>query len=300
MNLPRTQLEHWAVVAAIVDAGSHAAAAERLHRSQSTLSYAVDRLEERLGLRLFERVGRRARLTEDGALLLQRVRPLLQELVRVERLAEQMRSGWEAELRVVVDAAYPTHWLMAVLERFAEHHSVPRIQLEQVVLAAEDMASLEEADLVICSSLPTRHLARPLFQITFLAVAAPEHALVRMGKTLDETVLARYPQVVTATMGDAAREAGFLSPGPRWRVSSLTAARAAVCQGLGYAWLPEAEIEQELASGALVPLPLERGGRYHADLQLLLPGGPDCGPALSALVGLFEAQARRIRECGRP
>ena len=300
MNLPRTQLEHWAVVAAIVDAGSHAAAARRLHRSPSTLSYSVDRLEERLGVALFERVGRRARLTDNGAVLLQRVRPLLEELARVERLARQMQRGWAAELRVVVDAAYPTDWLMAVLRDFAARHAVPHVQLEQVVLAGAEAAWGDEADLVISSSPSTRHLSRPLFRVGFVAVAAPGHPLLQGAGPLSETLLAQYPQVVTGDFSGTGREAGFLSPGPRWRVSSLTAARAAVRQGLGYAWLPRAEIEDDLAHGLLQSLPLAEGGCYHADLYLILPGGADCGPALQALVSLFEEQARCIRSRGRP
>src|SRR5579859_6636604 len=107
MQLPRTTLEQWAVLAAVVDQGSFAQAASALHKSQSAVSYAVARLQEYLDVTLLEVEGRRAVLTAHGQTLLKRARPLLQELELLEALARKLKQGWEAQLRLVVDVAFP-------------------------------------------------------------------------------------------------------------------------------------------------------------------------------------------------
>src|SRR5258706_12700218 len=66
MRVPRSTLEQWSVLKAIVDHGGFAQAAEALHRSQSSVSYMVARLQEQLSVELLAIEGRKARLTEQG------------------------------------------------------------------------------------------------------------------------------------------------------------------------------------------------------------------------------------------
>ena len=66
MPYPKTTLEQWRVLQAVIEHGSYAQAAEKLHRSQSSVSYALTRLQETLKLELLVIDGRKARLTEAG------------------------------------------------------------------------------------------------------------------------------------------------------------------------------------------------------------------------------------------
>src|SRR5579884_4121815 len=102
--LPKTSLDQWAVLAAVVDQGGYAQAAAALHRSQSAVSYAVGRLQEDLGVALLTLEGRRAVLTPHGQTLLQRARGILHDMTTLELLARSLEQGWEPELRLVVDA----------------------------------------------------------------------------------------------------------------------------------------------------------------------------------------------------
>ena len=63
-------LDQFAVFAAVVDAGSFAAAARRMNRAQSAITYAIQKLEEQSGVVLFDRAAYRAELTEAGRALL--------------------------------------------------------------------------------------------------------------------------------------------------------------------------------------------------------------------------------------
>src|SRR5215470_4129867 len=105
--LTRTTLEQWAVLAAIVDQGGFAQAATALSRSQSAVSYTVARLQEALGVPLLTLEGRKAVLTEHGRVLLKRARSLVTDLGELELLAGSLKQGWEPELKLVVDAAFP-------------------------------------------------------------------------------------------------------------------------------------------------------------------------------------------------
>src|ERR1700728_2237066 len=105
--LAKTSLEQWAVLAAVVDEGGFAQAAAALNRSQSAVSYSVARLQESLGLALLVVEGRKSVLTAEGESLLARARALIKDLETLESLARSLKKGWESELTLVVDAAFP-------------------------------------------------------------------------------------------------------------------------------------------------------------------------------------------------
>ena len=115
MTLPRTTLEQWAVLATVIDRGGFAPAARVLHRSQSAISYALARLQESLGVALLSIQGRKAVLTQHGETLLRRARPLLQDLATLEDLAASLDRGWESQLNLVVDVAFPRERLLRIV-----------------------------------------------------------------------------------------------------------------------------------------------------------------------------------------
>lgn len=107
MKIPRTSLDQWFVLQTVIDAGGFAQAAERLHRSQSAVSYAVSKLQAQLGVKILVLDGRRARLTEVGEVLLEHSRRLIQDACELEQMARELEQGWETEVRLTVDRAFP-------------------------------------------------------------------------------------------------------------------------------------------------------------------------------------------------
>ncbi|WP_455365133.1 LysR family transcriptional regulator, partial [Kaarinaea lacus] len=150
MNAPKTTLEQWRALHAVVDYGGFAQAAAQLFRSQSTISYSINKLQEQLGIPLLEVQGRKAQLTDAGEVLVRRSRHLLKDVVELEQLAESLNQGREAEIRFVVDAAFPNAILMQALRSFASQSSGTRVQLKEVVLSgADEELESGEADLII-------------------------------------------------------------------------------------------------------------------------------------------------------
>lgn len=82
-----SSLKQWRMLHALIDCGSYAEAADRLHVSQSTLSYTIMQLQERLGVQLLRLEGRKAVLTPVGKLLVERSRRVLDEAMELEEYA---------------------------------------------------------------------------------------------------------------------------------------------------------------------------------------------------------------------
>jgi DNA-binding transcriptional LysR family regulator len=80
-------------------------AAEKLHRSQSTISYAIERLEEQLGVELFDLRGKKACLTEAGRALLAEAEPYVTGFRQIEHRARSLAAGKGLEIRLSVDIA---------------------------------------------------------------------------------------------------------------------------------------------------------------------------------------------------
>lgn len=102
----KTTLEQWALLEKVVELGSFARAAEETNRSQSSVSYNLALLQERLGVALLAPSGRRAVLTPAGELLLNQVKPLLQAFAYVETHAATLRNGARTRLDLVVDSIF--------------------------------------------------------------------------------------------------------------------------------------------------------------------------------------------------
>jgi len=139
MSAINVSIEQWRSLNAVIEAGGFSQAAEKLHRSQSSISYQIARLQEQLGIQVLEIIGRKAQLTEHGEIIYRRSQQLLREADRIEVLARSLDQGWEANISLVVDTVFPTRLLMQALRIFAPESRGTRVQLNEVVLSgAED------------------------------------------------------------------------------------------------------------------------------------------------------------------
>ena len=285
MSYPRVSLEQWRTLQAVVAQGGFAQAAKHLHRSQSAVSYAVQRLQDNLGVPVLRLEGRRAVLTEAGEVVLRRARQLLRDANALEALARELKAGWEAEIRLVVDAAFPSEILMMALQAFASHDRGTRVLMQEVVLSgAMDALRDGTADLVISAGLPETVLADELIEIEFLAVAHPNHALHQLGRVLEFSDLRREMQIVIRDSGHyQVTDHGWLESEHRWTVSSIDRAVSTVIHGLGFAWLPRHYLTAHLATDQVKILPLAQGQSYRTHLYLSYAHPEHVGPATRLL-----------------
>jgi DNA-binding transcriptional LysR family regulator len=291
--IPKSTLEQWAVLAAVVEEGGFAQAAQALNRSQSAVSYSVARLQESLDLELLKIEGRKSVLTSHGETLLDRARALLKEMETLELLAQSLKQGWESELRLVVDAAYPRVRLLRIIATLQATCPSTQIQLADVILSGAEEAIVKgAADVVVTSRVPPGFLGDRLLDVTFIAVARPDHALFGIERALTTQDLVHHVQVVVRDSGTSQpRDEGWLGAGRRFTVSSMEASLATILAGLAYAWLPEHLVAESLRSGALKRLPLVSGGSRTVSLQIVLVRPDLIGPAARAAVAAFSQPA---------
>ena len=290
MGLPRSTLEQWAVLAAVVDHGGFAQAAQALHRSQSAVSYAIARLQEALDVPLLVIEGRKAVLTPHGDTLLRRARTLLRDLETLELLARSLKAGWEPELRLVIDAAFPRPRLLEIVAELQQLCPSTRLQLSDAVLSGAEEAIVDGgADVVVTTRVPTGFLGEWLLDVTFVAVAVPDHPLFRVEHPLTTTDLAQHVQAVVRDSGlKHPRDDGWLGAERRCTLSSLEGSLATVRAGLAYAWLPEHLVVEGLGNRSLRALPLASGASRNVPLHLVLVRPEVAGPAARAAVELFQ------------
>src|ERR1700690_3298018 len=190
----RISLEQWRSLLAVVDAGGYAQAAGVLHKSQSSVTYAVRKIEAQLGVKAFEVIGRKARLTATGQVLYRRAKALLEEAGTLESAAGSLAAGWEPEIKLAVEIVFPTWLLLEALSRFARERPDTRIELYETVLSGTEESLLERrVDLAICSEVPRGFVGDFLMRVRFVPAAHPDHPLHRLGRELTLQDLRQHP-----------------------------------------------------------------------------------------------------------
>lgn len=295
MSKPRISLDQWQALVAVVDAGGYARAAEQLHKTQSTISYAVQKIENQLGVEVFRLEGRKSVLTDAGRVMYRRGRTLLEEAARVERSAATLAAGWEAELRLAVEILFPTWLLLELIAQFAAERPNTRMELYESVLGGTDELLLEgQVDLAIGSQVPPGFLGDPLMQVRLVAAAAPDHPLHESGTMLTPDELRNHRHLVVRDSGIArTRAGGWEGSEQRWTVSHKATSIQAACMGLGYAWYGEETIRRELETGKLKRLPLAEGAERWVTLYLVYADPGATGPGALRLGELIRAAAAR-------
>ena len=291
--MSRSTLEQWRMFRAVVEEGGFAQAAEAIHKSQSSINHAVHKLQDQLDLQLLEVVGRKAQLTDAGALMLRRATQLLDQAEQLETIAGSLAIGNEAELRVAVDEIYPQHCLADALEQLTNEFPHTRVELIETVLSGGPERLIQgDVDLLVAGQVPPGFLGEPLMEVDFIAVSHPEHRLQGLDRLLNLQDLAGERQIVVRDSASGARvDSGWLGAEQRWTVSHLATSIAMIARGMGFAWLPETRIYSRLNEGRLKELPLEHGSRRRVALYQTYADPDKAGPATCRLGELLQHQA---------
>jgi DNA-binding transcriptional LysR family regulator len=187
----------------VAEQGSVSKAALRLHTSQPGLSRQIHDLQEELGLRLFDRVGRRLVLTGEGEQLLGDCRNLLGYARSLSERAQLLRRGGSGVLRVAASPVQIEAVLSTFLHRYAQRY--PKVQVKLIEAVVPDiLAMLERGEIhlgvLLEAFLGDDHQfgSYPVPPVELLAVYHPSLQLER-GGTLDIGQLAAYPLLLLDT-----------------------------------------------------------------------------------------------------
>ena len=289
-DTPRITLEQWRALRAVVDAGGYAQAAEALHKSQSTISYAVRKIERLLDVQVFEVQGRKARLTDAGQVLYRRARTLLEEAALLERGASAMSKQWQPEISIAVEILLPTWLLLEALGEFGNERPETRIEVyETVLFDTPTLLKDGKVDLAIGSE-HAGITGTPLVEVEFVAVAHPDHALHRLGRPLTPRDLRGHRRIIIRETGPQ-REREVRGVELRWTVSNKATQIRALTMGLGFAFVPQYTIAAELASKQLKALPMAEEGLSRTRLMLAFADPESPGRDVSRLAEIIRQRA---------
>ncbi len=302
MPAPRITLDQWRALVAVVESGGYARGAAALHKSQSSVTYAVQQVESQLGVKAFRIEGRKAALTPTGELLYRRARFLLDEAAALEQSSKRLSAGWEAEVRLAVEHIFPTWLLLECLDRLGNESPHTRIEvIESVMGHRTEALTTGQADIAIFGSIPPGFLGDTLMRLRFVLAAHPGHSLHKLGRKLTMRDLRAYRHLVVRESSPERATAPSMETTRRWTVSHLATSIEAARSGYGFAWLPEERVRQELEAGTLQPLPMREGGERFADLYLIFADREHAGPATLRLAEIIrEAVASECKRSAVP
>lgn len=267
-------LDQITTLESIVRTGSFSAAARELKKTQSAVSYAVQQLEARLGVEVFDRSGHRAVLTPTGEAILAEGRKLLESASRIEELAGRIGEGWEPRLQIVIDGILPQKPIMAALKSLADEGSPTQIQVKVEFLGGVQYRfERDEADIMLVKDYIERVglVSEALDPVESVLACAPDHPLAgRRGVTLDQ--LQEHVELSIHDSSDA--ETGpdpTAFGGPRvFYLSDFSAKRQALEMGLGFGWMPT-YLAESLLGQTLAEVDFEGGSRYSFAPRLVHP-----------------------------
>nr|WP_319483819.1 LysR family transcriptional regulator [uncultured Cohaesibacter sp.] len=290
MQIPRTTIEQWVVLQAVVRLGSFALAAEALNRSPSSISYTINKLQQGLGAELMIAEGRRAVLTELGRELLDAAAPLIEDFVELEAHVRSKTAVFSQRLSLDVDSLYPSSLLFEALSQFSMRYPDYRVDLKEHVRRAVVSESGAGWDLAISMPSPNLRSLHRLYESRFVQVARSDHPLVERKPT--RSAMMRHTRVVVE--GDEVI-AGTESPkeGRFWVVESVEAIKAAILQGNCYGWIPQDTIQTELDNGTVRLLDLGPMATGSIPLELYMRQTAEASAPIRYLVEcLIEVSAR--------
>ena len=285
MKNPRVSLEQWLAFRTVVDCGSYAMAAQTLNKSQSSISYAIARLNEQLPQPVLILDGRKAVMTDAGQVLYRHAEQLLNQASQAEAIASSLALGFESEVAIAVDVLVEVGSLVCAFEEFSQEFPHTRIRVLETSLSGTTEALLEKtADLVIGTKTPPGFQSRPLLQVKMIPVAAPSHPLVKDREDVSELELRSMRQVVLRDTGTSReQDSGWLQADQRWTVSHFSTSIKLLRSGLVFAFIPQNWIEYELAEGSLQRIPLAPSMDRLLQVHMMLADNQAAGPATKAL-----------------
>jgi DNA-binding transcriptional LysR family regulator len=254
-------LDQFVVFVTVAKEGSFSAAARRLNRAQSAVTYAVQNLELQVGTDLFDRSSYRPRLSPTGQALLPRAKRILEEVTAWRTQTQSLMQGVEARLTIAVDMVAPTEPIIWTLKALSA--TFPMIEVKLLAQPLEATIALirqGHADLGIIIDVLGSDLEdmdrRNCGWTDFVMVAAPDHPLARMNAPLRHEDLHDHTQLLLSSGPDGGRDWVAFAVN-RWRINDLSFRHRLLLAGVGWSSMPLHLVVEDLRAGRLVALELD-------------------------------------------
>lgn len=264
---------------AVVENGSFSEAAERQYLTQPAVSKRIAGLEGELGFRLFDRIGRKVKLTEAGQTLLPRARSIIVDLADTKRELNNLSGQIHGSLRMGTSHHIGLHRLPSALGAFYKQY--PEVELDLRFVDSENgcelvrQGQLELAVVTLPTRLPDQLKAQLVWEDPLEIVMAKRHPLAS-ARNITIPLLLEHPAILPGP-GTFTRDLIFQAFGrskSRIKVAMasnyLEVIKMLVDVGLGWSALPHTLIDESLVVGHAESMHIQRrlGIVTHESLTL--------------------------------
>ena len=294
--IPRLDMRHLTVLAALAELGTVTAAAGRLGLTQSAVSHRLREAERRLGVVLAERYERGVRLTEAGDRIRVTTEPFVRSLVRLERELQALEETEQVTVRLGQATYSRYHWLPPFLAYVRAVEPGLRVDLSGAA-TAKPFASLNSGAVDVVTIYgremnPTRYRWHHLASDPLVAVVAPSHPLAQH-QHLDTPQIAaeRFFAYPLSAEPGFVWEALIGAPSVPFRQVTYMPTPEAVVDlvraGFGIGVFSRWAVEPEVADGTLVAIPITGDGMSLDWWTVTRADEPDDAPATRLVRALF-------------
>ncbi len=257
---------------AVVEKKGYAQAAEYLHKSHSALVYMIKSLENELNVQVFDRKKYRNQLTPTGQRVYQKCKEIIRQVEELEVLCAEFRDHWEASVKIVFDGVLSIHPFIEIYKEF-KLLAIPTVvqTYTDYLQDVEKTFDQLKADMMI-SVAPIKNKSLVSFEldpIQIYLVAHKDHPLNKQNKkwTLNE-LKQFYFLTVRGDVQLLGLNTSIFEESASFFLSDFSFKKEAILKKLGFGWLPEHLIINELKNKTLMPVKWDR--RSESTMQPIL------------------------------
>jgi len=259
---------------AVVKHGSFRAAAAAMYRSQSSVSIAIQKLEEEMGIKILKRSGYRPTLTTDGKAFYEKTRILLNKSNELQSLANHLASGAEAELHLAISGIVPIEPIIKVLDEVAILYPETRINILIENLGGTIERVLDgDADIALTDVLddPSVFQSIPLTKVGFVSVIPSTSPLTQHIETITEQDLEQETLIIVRDTSQHSERItkGIPADSPQWVVNDFSTKLRILNAGKGWGRMPLHLVQQSIEQGRLCILPETSFPHFFAPISLV-------------------------------
>jgi DNA-binding transcriptional LysR family regulator len=296
-------VDHLTAFIAIAETGSFSAAARRLGRAVSSVSYSLGQLETYCGFPLLQRGPKQSELTPRGRALFAEAKSVVEDARRFKAHAASLERGQETRIRIAVDVLFPSAALHRALRKFAATHDRVRLQIFTASLNSlwDDLrAGAVDFSVALLTAVPLDMEARSFRQIALNPVAAADHPLSRLPQPLSTADFHGHRQIYyVGAYGVDMERSGRVFSSDVWTSNDLEHIRLLIRNGIGWCFSTDDFFREEVSAGIVRKLgcvdaqlhPARTIGAVWPSDRRPGPLGRDLVEAISAEIGVDAERA---------
>ena len=256
---------------AIMEEGSFRKASEKLHKAQSSISYAIKVLEKELEVEIFDRSTYKPTLTNQGKVIYAKAQQIIAMQRDLNELSKFLKSGIETELTLIVSVIFPPETLLTLLGEVKKEYKQCKLHLgfSSFEKPIEDLQA-GKADIVVAGDFTNlTDLEKEFFAtIDLIPVRAEAFSVVDFDSAIEVVVGER-------SLGAKLISQESFEQHETWHVTDYNLKKSIILEALAWGYMPEYLIQEDLQEARLVKIkekPIEKVNLYSYRKQLKTHG----------------------------